>query len=136
MRSAKFFSKMLQDVGKQLHSSTGALNVANPVGTQPRFLDLCMAPGAILSVAMKFNPGAIATAFSLPVAAGGHEVLFHNNSNVKIELLDITMLAADMGVVSIPEDHVDAANFLPKQFDEGRVFDVVLCDGQVLRTQK
>jgi hypothetical protein len=87
-----------------------------------------MAPGGILSRIMKRNPGATATAYSLPVEVGGHEVLF-KSPDVKTEMLDITMLAADLGVDSIPEGHLDANNFLPKQFHEGRVFDIVLCDG-------
>jgi 23S rRNA U2552 (ribose-2'-O)-methylase RlmE/FtsJ len=135
MRSANFFFKMMQDVGGQLDGSTRVFKVAEPAGDQPRFLDLCMAPGGILSRIMKRNPGATATAYSLPVDVGGYEVLF-KSPDVKTEMLDITMLAADLGVDSIPEGHLDANNFLPKQFHEGRLFDIVLCDGQVLRTQE
>lgn len=50
-------------------------------------------------------------------------------------MLDITMLAADMDANDIPEGHPDFANFLPKQFSGDRELDIVLCDGQVLRTQ-
>ena len=46
------------------------------------------------------------------------------------------MLAEDMGVAKIPEDHPDASNFLPRQLPLGQQpFKLVLCDGQVLRTQ-
>jgi hypothetical protein len=39
-----------------------------------------------------------------------------------------------MGVTDIPAEHTDARNMLPQQFDPGQLFDLVLCDGQVLRT--
>lgn len=44
------------------------------------------------------------------------------------------MLAADMGVTDIPEKHPDARKFLPCQMRETQLFDLVLCDGHVLRT--
>ncbi|KAK8074056.1 hypothetical protein PG994_004955 [Apiospora phragmitis] len=45
------------------------------------------------------------------------------------------MLAEDMGVADVPADHPDAAKFLPRQLDEADAFNLVLCDGHVLRTQ-
>lgn len=127
---------MMQNIGLELQSSTGAFNITREeVGHQPRILDLCMAPGGFLFAAMQCNPDAIATAYSLPFEAGGHKVLLPENENIKTTMLDITMLAADLNADDIPEGHPDSANFLPKQFSEGREFDIVLCDGQVLRTQ-
>lgn len=126
----------MQNIGLELQSSTGAFNVTREkVGHQPRILDLCMAPGGFLFAAMQCNPDAVATAYSLPFEAGGHKVLLPENENIKTTMLDITMLAADLNVDYIPEGHPDSANFLPNQFSEGREFDIVLCDGQVLRTQ-
>jgi hypothetical protein len=46
------------------------------------------------------------------------------------------MLAADLGMNEVTHDHPDKNNFLPKQFDDARAFDIVLCDGQVLRTHE
>lgn len=127
---------MMQNIGLELESSTGAFDVAGEEsGYQPRILDLCMAPGGFLFAAMQCNPGAIATAYSLPFEAGGHKVLLPENKNIKTTMLDITMLAADMDADDIPEGHPDFANFLPKQFSGDREFDIVLCDGQLLRTQ-
>ncbi|KMU80449.1 hypothetical protein CISG_02300 [Coccidioides immitis RMSCC 3703] len=62
------------------------------------------------------------------MAPGG----FSRGTQVKYQ--DITMFAADMGVTDIPKEHPDAANFLPRQLDPREVFDLVICDGQVLRT--
>jgi 23S rRNA U2552 (ribose-2'-O)-methylase RlmE/FtsJ len=135
-KTAKFFFRMMQDVGKELHASTGVFNISRPHTEQPAILDMCMAPGGILSVAMQRIPNASVTAYSLPVIAGGHEVLLPKEKKVNVKMLDVTMLAADLGMNEIPEDHPDKNNFLPKQFDDARAFDIVLCDGQVLRTHE
>jgi hypothetical protein len=133
---AKVFYKMMQKIGRELHDSTGAFTIGSSQGNPPNFLDLCMAPGGFLGIAMQLNPHSTATAYSLPVANGGHKILLPTSSNVKIRLLDVTLLAADLGVEDIPEDHPDRQNFLPKEFGNELVFDAVLCDGQVLRTHK
>lgn len=46
-----------------------------------------------------------------------------------------TMLAEDLGVREVPKEHPDATRFPPEQFQKDTVYDLVLCDGQVLRTQ-
>jgi hypothetical protein len=38
-----------------------------------------------------------------------------------------------MDVDQIPEGHENTENFLPLQLEEGRLFDLVICDGQMLR---
>lgn len=126
----------MQNIGLELQGLTGAFNVTGKEADhQSRILDLCMAPGGFLFAAMQCNPDAIATAYTLPFEAGGHRVLLSKNENIKITMLDITMLAADLGADDIPKEHPDSTNFLPKQFSGCREFDIVLCDGQVLRTQ-
>jgi hypothetical protein len=44
------------------------------------------------------------------------------------------MLAAEMGVTDTPVDHPDVENFMPPTFSSDDSFDLILCDGQVLRT--
>jgi 23S rRNA U2552 (ribose-2'-O)-methylase RlmE/FtsJ len=131
---AILFYKMMQNIGRELHDSTGAFTIRSSQGNPPNFLDLCMAPGGFLGIAMQLNPHSTAIAYSLPVANGGHKILLPTNSSVRIKLLDVTLLAADLGVEEIPKDHPDRRNFLPREFSNERVFDAVLCDGQVLRT--
>ena len=46
------------------------------------------------------------------------------------------MLAADMGVAAIPENHPDAAGFLRRHLSEDQLFDLLIYDGSVLRTHK
>lgn len=60
--------------------------------------------------------GHAALAFSLPVKDGGHRSFLPRNLNAERIFLDVTMLAADMGVEEIDGDHPDAQNFLPRQF--------------------
>lgn len=131
-RAAQGFFRTMQDVGNELHNSTGAFTVLEPAG-QPRFLDLGMAPGGFLSTALERNPGATATAYSLPVEAGGYEVLLPQAPSIDMKMLDITMLAVDMDAGGIPEGHPDLENFLPRQFNGVREFDVVSCGGAVVQ---
>lgn len=123
----------MKSIGAELQRTTNAFEITAPPRAQPKILDMCVAPGGFLATALDFNPGAIAFGFSLNVSEGGHKVLLRR-PNVTLKFLDITMLAADMGVTDIPPGHVDADKFLPRQFDPGQLFDLVICDGQVLRT--
>jgi 23S rRNA U2552 (ribose-2'-O)-methylase RlmE/FtsJ len=133
--TAKRFYDMMQRIGNELQRCTGILTVPKSQ-ENPNLLDLCMAPGGFLHAAMELNRHASATAYSLPVEDGGHKVLLPGHHSVKVKLLDITMLAADLGFDNIPKEHPDRNNFLPREFGDGRVFDMVFCDGQVLRNHK
>lgn len=120
-----------------MHECTGAFRVNGTNGTsQPRILDMCMAPGGFLATALSLNPSARAVGFSLPPSQGGHKILLPDNSRVTVKFLDLTMLAKNMGVAEtdVPAEHADAPNFqLTSQFENGVFFDLVLCDGNVLR---
>ncbi|OCL14162.1 hypothetical protein AOQ84DRAFT_309391, partial [Glonium stellatum] len=131
-KMAQVFYEMMKEIGEEMHQSTYALAISKTVS--PTILDMCMAPGGFLATTLKINPGACALGFSLPISEGGHKVLLPKDPNVTLKFLDITMLAADMGVTDIPAEHPDARNLLPQQFDPSQLFDLVLCDGQVLRT--
>lgn len=124
----------MKRIGLELQSATNAFDIATTSPGLPEILDMCMAPGGFLATALSFNPGARSLAFSLPQSEGGHKALLPRHPDVELRFLDITMLPADMGASEIPQDHVDAGKFFPRQFDPNRLFDLVLCDGQVLRT--
>jgi hypothetical protein len=94
-----------------------------------------MASGGFLSAAMERSHGATAIAYSLPVEAGGYEALLPQAPSIDVKMLDITMLAADMDAGDIPEGHPDLKNFLLRQFNRVRGFDVVSCGGAVVRNQ-
>lgn len=138
---------MMRRIADEMQRKTAAFKIREPtagtdreVGEQKHILDCCMAPGTYLQVALEHNPGAHALAFTLPPAVGGHSLILAEDEarGLVIKLLDVTMLAGDMGVTpdQVPQRHPDAAAFLPPQVAPGRQFDLVLCDGQVLRTHQ
>jgi 23S rRNA U2552 (ribose-2'-O)-methylase RlmE/FtsJ len=125
--------RTMRNVGDELERSTDAfkLNPALADKNPPAILDLCMAPGSFLELALRENPNADVVAFTLPTSEGGYRSTISGLPKVKQEFLDITMLAADMGMDEIPSDHEDADNFLQGQLDDEQLFDLVICDGQV-----
>ncbi|KAH7305860.1 hypothetical protein B0I35DRAFT_361480 [Stachybotrys elegans] len=131
----QYFYTLMQRIAQAINNETGAFSIQNSDMSSPnRILDTCMAPGGFLSVALGLNMEADAIGFSLPVASGGHNILLPAYSNVEIRLLDVTMLAADLGTTDIPHDHPERDGFLPKQLQRDDLFDLAICDGQVLRT--
>ncbi|KAF7527071.1 hypothetical protein PCG10_003272 [Penicillium crustosum] len=132
-KTSAYFYKFMSTIGREIDKATNAFKIQPVDSTPPAILDICMAPGAFLEIALKKNPGSHALAFSLPVSCGGYRSRLSSSLNVKRVFLDVTMLAADMDVDQIPEGHEDSENFLPRQLEEGRLFDLVICDGQVLR---
>ncbi|KAI1109287.1 hypothetical protein F5Y14DRAFT_433151 [Nemania sp. NC0429] len=135
-KQAQVFFKIMVRVGREIHSNTAVFDIKAPPNGPPRILDMCAAPGAFLLVAKENNPRAHVDAFSLPSDMGGHKVLLRSKLKIDVKFLDVTMLAADVGVESIPPDHPDFENFLPRHFQPHDVFDLVICDGQVLRTHQ
>ncbi|KAF6808980.1 hypothetical protein CPLU01_15584 [Colletotrichum plurivorum] len=65
---------------------------------------------------------------------GGHKVLLRRDWRVRMKFVDVMILAEDMGTASMPADHEDCDNFLPRQIPRHHLFGLVFCDGQVLRT--
>ena len=124
----------MRRIGEELHQSTNAFTIPKVHPDPPIILDMCMAPGGFLETALSMNEGSHALTFSLPVINGGHKSLLPRHLNIEKRFLDVTMLAADMGVEEMDDDHPDAENFLPRQFKPHQLFDLVICDGQVLRT--
>ncbi|KAK4998899.1 hypothetical protein LTR66_001960 [Elasticomyces elasticus] len=132
--TAQFFYKIMKKNAQDLHQVTRAFDVLSFNLNQPNILDLCMAPGGFLETAMEYDSRSYAVAFSLPQTQGSHQVFMPACPRLTLKLLDITMLAADMDVTCIPEDYPDVRNFPPRELPPGQMFDLVICDGQVLRT--
>ncbi|KAB5551426.1 hypothetical protein GE09DRAFT_1059878 [Coniochaeta sp. 2T2.1] len=135
------FHNMAVKVAREMQEKTSALTI--PESLMPdcpaMVLDLCMAPGGYSFVAMEVNKGAKVRAITLSMDKGGHDVVIPvDGETVVCEYADITMYAAvmDVGKEDIPAGHPDAENFRYNKPFEGEKFDLVFCDGQVLRTQE
>ena len=141
----------MRNIGAELDLSTSGLTILLPMdfrrarSQRPAILDLCMAPGGFTLAALHRNPSALVRGISLPPDQGGHEMLLNKpwsctnpNANIYVSFRDITLLADEMGVPisSIPADHPDAAAFSSDRPFLEQEFDLVFCDGQVLRTQQ
>ncbi|KAI1360926.1 hypothetical protein F5Y08DRAFT_343154 [Xylaria arbuscula] len=128
----RFFNTM-KIVGREIQSATSFFTIPSSNGRLPlRILDMGMAPGAFLQLAMEMNPDALAHAFTLPVENGGLEVQVALDSNAAtIELVDVNMLAADLGVDVIPQYHPDAHKFSPRKLYPHDIFHLAICDAQV-----
>ncbi len=135
----------MRTIGLELDEATSALTLRGGGNSRPAILDLCMAPGGFSSAALYRNPSALLRGISLPPSQGGHEMLLKGSwsktdpyARVYVSFRDITLLAGEMGTPasSIPASHPDAASFsFDRPFLEQK-FDLVFCDGQVLRTHE
>ncbi|KAM0350146.1 hypothetical protein ACHAPU_003310 [Fusarium lateritium] len=137
-KNAEFFYTMMRTIAKDLDKATGALKLRGIAN--PSLLDMCAAPGGFVDVALAKNPNLRVRAMSLPVESGGHEIILAANTvNVSVELCDITTLAGDMGLTidDVPANFPGPYDFLfANAFDPNEKFDLVFCDGQVLRTHQ
>lgn len=114
---------------------TGALRQTNKSVDDVEILDLCMAPGGYTASALKYNPAAKAVGITLPPDQGGHQV-FLNSPRSTVYYRDITMFAKEYGVDKVPVSHPAHASFSDERPFLNQRFDLVFCDGQVLRTHK
>ncbi|KAH6838583.1 hypothetical protein B0I37DRAFT_449642 [Chaetomium sp. MPI-CAGE-AT-0009] len=138
------FFKLMRSIGLELDDATSALTIEHDAHTRPAILDLCMAPGGFAAAALQRNPSALLRGISLPRELGGHEMLLRNwshtdpNADIYVSFRDITLLAEEMGtpLSSIPASHPDAGSFSADRPFLDQKFDLVFCDGQVLRTHE
>lgn len=140
-KQRRIFYHMMRNIGFEMNSLTGAISPACNKSSSMQVLDLCMAPGGFTAGTLALKPTARIDAICLNPEDGGHQVLVPfgaEDSRVQVLFMDITMLVVEYGVSmdSIPTDHPDAAKFKSLRPCEGKQYDLVLCDGQVLRTQK
>ncbi|KAJ0309487.1 hypothetical protein COL516b_002732 [Colletotrichum fioriniae] len=135
-RVCQFFFEVIKKVASEIHTATGAFDISRAGIGKGRILDMCMAPGGFLDVALDMNWKSRAIGFSLPHEDGGHKLRLQPTPYLDQRWMDITMLAADMGKAVIPSDHPDFSKFhTERQLTEDNIFDLAFCDGQVLRTQ-
>ncbi|KAF2181121.1 hypothetical protein K469DRAFT_692356 [Zopfia rhizophila CBS 207.26] len=83
-------------------------------------------------------PVGLADSITLPGQEGGHRVLpplDNQDPLIKVAFADVTMYAAELGVQSVPKDHPEAQKLLAHWPHSKQIYDLVICDGQALRTQ-
>ena len=127
------FYNLMHRIGDELQSVTGTLALPK---SDAEILDLCMAPGGYSVSALKYSPHARVSGLTLPESLGGHQLLIpwgHSDPRVEVQFIDITMLAAEFGVRDVPANHPDASEFSFERPWVTKAFDLVFCDGQVLR---
>ncbi|KAI8937752.1 hypothetical protein NX059_005452 [Plenodomus lindquistii] len=127
---------MMCQIGKELHNKTSAFQPTSATKGAIQVLDICMAPGGFSSAVLEVHRDAEIRAITLPKTLNGHDILLSNwqkDRRVQVAFADVTMLAAEMGVLAVPPDHPDALNFRFDRPFSNQKFDLVFCDGQVLR---
>ena len=121
-----------------MHRQTNALSLPSLPNNEVRILDLCMAPGGFSTAALKRYETAVIRGISLPEACGGTEMLLEMESwspgQIQCQFFDITMLATELGVSSIPESHPEYSSFITNRPYYGESFQLVFCSGLVLLT--
>ncbi|RDK41707.1 hypothetical protein M752DRAFT_284441 [Aspergillus phoenicis ATCC 13157] len=107
--------------------------IHSPYLDKQRILNIYIAPEGFLRTALRVNPKARAIGFSLLRYEEDHNILLSKYPNISVKFIDITLLTADMGLLEIPNNHPDTGKFLPRQFESGQAFDLVIYNNQVLR---
>ncbi|KAF4997026.1 hypothetical protein FGRMN_4166 [Fusarium graminum] len=135
-KNTEYFYTMMRTIATDLDKATGALKLRGIAN--PSLLDMCAAPGGFVDVALAKNPNLRVRAMSLPVESGGHEIRLVGNT-ISVEFRDVTTLAGDMNLTKddVPVNFPGPYDFLfAKVFGHSEKFDLVFCDGQVLRTHQ
>lgn len=132
--AAMRFYVMMQQIGDEMQKKTSAFST-DRLPSHVRILDLCMAPGGYTYTALSNNTDAVAYGITLPPEKGGYNVML-NHPRSSVLYTDITMFAREFGVEEVPSTHPEHAAFsLERPFLDTK-FDMIICDGQVLRTHE
>lgn len=134
----KIFWDINLRIGTELHSA-GVFSIPNPLKPNPTSLHLCMAPGGYTEIFLKIHPEASVKGITLPPHLGGHPMCIpHSDKDPRVQVIfmDLTMLAVEYGtsMAEIPKEHPDAKKFSSDRPFLNETFDLVICDGQILRT--
>lgn len=129
------FFKIMRGIGDEMQKTLGVMSLTDP----GKILDLCMAPGGYSASALKFSPWASVSGATLPEEVGGLKLFVHDEfkeARIRVWQGDLTSLVGDMGMDNddIVEEHDGFGKFQKDKVWGGEKFDLVFCDGQVLRT--
>lgn len=132
------FYEMNKNLGIELHEKTDAFYVKKKYGAAVSSLNLCMAPGGYTWYFLEKNPNADACGLTLPPSEGGHPMYLphgEKDPRVDVKFMDVTMLPCEFGTPldQVPAQHPEAAKFSADRPFQDKEFNIVICDGQVLR---
>jgi 23S rRNA U2552 (ribose-2'-O)-methylase RlmE/FtsJ len=126
---------MMQQIAEEMNLMTRALD-PHQQGPELKCLDICMAPGGYTAAVLKRHPNAKCFGITLPTKQGGHPLHIPTNVLAGLKEVDVTMLANEfMNNLMIPKTHPAHAEFIYIRPFRYYKFDLVFCDGMVLRTQ-
>ncbi|KAH6691816.1 hypothetical protein BKA61DRAFT_647904 [Leptodontidium sp. MPI-SDFR-AT-0119] len=133
--AAQAFYDMTKQIAEEMQAKTSALTPGD-LGVQPfQVLDICMAPGGFTWGTLKCNLDAIAYGITLPPEIGGYKNWFTLSAEY-VKFMDITMLASEFGIGTIPTSHLDHSLFLTERPFVDHGFQLIFCGGAVLRTMQ
>jgi hypothetical protein len=134
-RDQNHFFHMMCKLGSELQQDTQALTPRLTRAEPLQVLDICMAPGGYTASVLAITPGAKACGLSLPEELGGHK-LHLKPGLAKVEYLDVTMLIAEYSDSPVPPAYPRPELFSSRRPFLHSKFDLIFCDGQVLRTHE
>lgn len=123
---------MMRTVADKMHAATSIFTLP---ARRPTILAFGFAPGGFVEKALALNPTAEAIGITLSDKLCGIPILV-KSKRLTFHPADITLMAADLGLAvpdDVPQDHPDAARFLPKLIRPRALFDLVTVEGGVLR---
>jgi 23S rRNA U2552 (ribose-2'-O)-methylase RlmE/FtsJ len=126
---------MMQEIAEEMNSLTGALEPRQQE-SQLKCLDICMAPGGYTAAVLKHHPNAKCFGITLPTKQGGHPLHIPTNVLAGLKQVDVTMLANEYMDGAVPRTHPAYSEFIHVRPFNHYKFDLIFCDGMVLRTQE
>jgi hypothetical protein len=126
---------MTKEIAEEMQLKTKALTPELPSVQALQSLDLCMAPGGFTWGTLEYNRDAVSCGITLPPEIGGYNVWVKLPAD-QVKIMDVTMLASEFGVETIPTGHPDYSLFLSERPFVDQRFQLIICGGAVLRSQK
>ncbi|KAI6246278.1 hypothetical protein HI914_05750 [Erysiphe necator] len=133
-KTRTIFFKMMIQIAEEMHLASNIFCAERRENEDIKILDICMAPGGYTAAVLKSLPNAKCFCLTLPPEEGGHDILVDVLKIKKIILIDITLLIKEFSNNKVPDNYPLKSKFSNRQPFKCHKFDLVFCDGMVLRT--